>query len=203
MESADCLTACRLESERLALEPLRPQHAEELAPVLDDIALHHFVGGRPESARTLRARFERQVIGRSPDGRERWLNWTVRVRSTGEAVGTMQATVGGAERQTIAELAWVVGVSHQRQGIAKESAALVASWLRTHGVSVLRAHIHPAHHASMGVARSIGLLATDVITHGEVRWESPTKDPGRLDGSGASAPDQPGGSQDEHCRDRQ
>ena len=161
-----------LESERLVLEPLEPGHADELAPVLDDIALHRFIGGRPDSAEALRARFARQAAGWSPDGRQRWLNWTVRVRATGQAVGTMQATVSGSEPQTVAVLAWVIGVSHQGQGMAKEAAALVVSWLHAHGVTCVRARIHPGHHASMAVARSIGLRPTDVVEDGEVRWES-------------------------------
>ena len=37
----------RLESERLVLEPLRVEHAEELAPLLDDPRLHEFIGGDP------------------------------------------------------------------------------------------------------------------------------------------------------------
>jgi RimJ/RimL family protein N-acetyltransferase len=173
MESAGPVTACRLESERLVLEPLRPEHATELAPVLDDTSLHQFIGGRPDSEAELRARYERLAVGPSPDGQERWLNWIVRVRSTGEAVGTMQATVTTSERQTVADVAWVIGTSHQRKGFAKEAAALVVSWLRGQGVGCVRAYIHPDHDASMHVARSVGLLATDVIEDGEVRWESP------------------------------
>lgn len=172
MEFADRLRACWLESERLALEPLRPEHADELAPVLDDVALHRFIGGRPDSVQELRARFERQTSGHSPDGRERWLNWTVRVRPTGHAVGTMQATVSSTDRQAVAELAWVIGISHQGQGFAKEAAALTASWLRTRGISRLRAHIHPGHDASMAVARAVGLRPTDAMKDDEVRWES-------------------------------
>ena len=154
------------------LEPLRREHADELAPVLHDIALHRFIGGEPDSADELRARFERQAVGHSPDGTERWLNWVVRVRGTGQAVGTMQATVSGSERQAVAVLAWVVGVPYQRQGFAQEAAGLVVSWLRSRGVSCVRARIHPAHEASMAVARAAGLLPTDVMEDGEVRWES-------------------------------
>lgn len=168
----DGIGTCRFESERLVLEPLRPDHADELAPILGDITLHQFIGGQPANAEQLRARFERQAVGRSPDGRERWLNWAVRVRSSGQAVGTMQATVKNSEREPVADLAWVIGVSYQRQGFAKEAAALIISWLRAQGVTRLRARIHPDHHASMGVARAVGLLPSDAIEDGEVRWES-------------------------------
>jgi len=172
VESAASLTACRLESERLVLEPLRPEHADELAPVLEDRSLHRFTGGEPPTVEDLRARFERQSLGRSPDGRECWLNWLVRERSTGRAVGTVQATVKGVEPKQVAELAWVIGTPHQGHGFAKEAAALMATWLRTSGVARLRAHIHPRHGASMAVARSVGLAPTGVIQDGEIRLES-------------------------------
>lgn len=34
-----------IDTERLTREPLRPEHADELAPVLDDPALHTFISG--------------------------------------------------------------------------------------------------------------------------------------------------------------
>ena len=172
MTSAHSMTACWLESERLTLEPLEPEHAEELAPLLDDAAVHEFIGGEPESAPELRARIEHQGVGHSPDGRERWLNWAIRARTSGDALGMMQATVTGDTNESVAELAWVIAPSQQGQGCAKEAAALVVSWLRTRGVGRVRAHIHPGHRASMGVARSLGLVPTDLMRDGEVRWES-------------------------------
>jgi hypothetical protein len=44
-------------TERLDLEPLTEAHAAELAPLLDDPALHEFTGGTPlpETALTARA----------------------------------------------------------------------------------------------------------------------------------------------------
>ena len=38
-----------IETDRLTLEPLRVGHAAELAPALDDVALHRYIGGRPAS----------------------------------------------------------------------------------------------------------------------------------------------------------
>ncbi|MGH2851405.1 MAG: GNAT family N-acetyltransferase [Solirubrobacteraceae bacterium] len=154
-------------------DPLRPEHADELAPVLDDASLHRYIGGEPAGIEELRARVERQVRGGSLDGRERWLNWTVRERLTGRAVGTVQATVSGSERNLVAALAWVIGSTHQGQGFAKEATGVMASWLRERGAGCLRAHIHPHHDASMAVARHIGLQPTNVMVDGELRWESP------------------------------
>ncbi len=41
---------------RLQLEPLGPEHADELAPLLDDVALHTFIGGEPATRDALRDR---------------------------------------------------------------------------------------------------------------------------------------------------
>lgn len=166
----------RLETGRLVLEPLRSEHADELAPVFADASLYRFIGGEPPTAEELRARIARQAGGRSPDAAQRWCNWVVRERAGGEAVGTMQATVSG-ETDPIAELAWVIGAAHQGRGLATEAARLIIDWLRGQGVSRLWAHIHPGHDASMAVARSLGLRPTEVIVDGEVRWESPEAPP--------------------------
>jgi RimJ/RimL family protein N-acetyltransferase len=170
--SARSLSAGRLESARLVLEPVGPEHADELFPVLDDRSLHRFIGGEPLALEALRARLRRQARGRSPDGRHRWLNWLVRERATGQAVGTIQATVTESDAGPVAELAWVIGTAFQRRGFAKEAVALMPGWLRERGVSLQRAHIHPDHAASMAVARAVGLVPTDAIVDGEVRWES-------------------------------
>jgi RimJ/RimL family protein N-acetyltransferase len=157
-------------SERLELEPLRPDHADELAPVLDDIRLHTFIGGRPATAAELRDRYTRQVVGRSPDGSERWLNWVVRHRKSGQAVGTTQATISAPDGRVTASVAWVIAIAYQQQGYAKEAALVMVQWLRQHGVESFVADVHPRHTASMAVARAIGLVPTDTVVDGEVRW---------------------------------
>lgn len=81
----------------LDLEPLTVEHADEMHALLDDPTLHTFTGGQPADVHELRARYARQVLGRSPDGSQRWLNWIVRHRGTGRAVGTVQATATTAD----------------------------------------------------------------------------------------------------------
>ena len=87
-----------LTTPRLVLEPLRPEHARELAPVLDDPALHAFIGGEPATEAELHARFVRQAEGQSPDGTQGWLNWVARDRATHAPVGTVQATISDGAR---------------------------------------------------------------------------------------------------------
>ena len=164
----------------LVLEPLRIGHAEEMAPLLDDPALHTFIGGRPEGVDELAKRYARQLMGHSADGAQQWLNWIVRRADTGQSIGTMQATIAtatsplptkGSEDHLVAELAWVIARQHQHRGYAREAAQLMANWLRRKGVHVLVAHIRPDHQASAGVAHALGLVPTGVVVDGEVRWQ--------------------------------
>jgi RimJ/RimL family protein N-acetyltransferase len=155
---------------RLELEPLRVDHAPELASVLSDPALHTFIGGAPSSAAELSARYIRQTAGQSPDGEQGWLNWVVRDRATKDAVGTVQATISVTDAGRCAELAWVIATSRQGQGLATEAASAARDWLRDRGVETFTAHIHPDHAASAAVARRLGLEATDRRHDGEVVW---------------------------------
>jgi RimJ/RimL family protein N-acetyltransferase len=169
--ATDWPQAQELTTERLTLEPLRVDHAIEMAPLLDDPALHAYIGGLPATADELRARYERQTAGRSPDGAARWCNWVIRRRDTGAAAGTVQATIAaGDDGAAVAEVAWVVASKHQRLGYAREAAAAMVAWLRDHGVDTIVAHVHPDHEASKAVARALGLRPTATITDGEVRW---------------------------------
>ncbi|TWV30693.1 GNAT family N-acetyltransferase [Streptomyces misionensis] len=159
---------------RLRLEPLRVQHAPEAVTVLDDVRLHAWTGGSPCTLEELEARYRRQAAGRSPDGRHGWLNWMLRRLADGRLVGTVQATLSRPERGGLeAELAWVIGVAHQGRGYGGEAALAMAGRLRDDGVDVLTAHIHPGHRASAGIARALGLRATDRVDEGEVLWRGP------------------------------
>lgn len=169
------LTARRLRASRLDLEPLRADHAAELAPLLDDIALHTFIGGRPLTAVELRERYARLERGVSPGGTEDWLNWVLRRRDDGVAVGTVQATVRSAGDAPVADVAWVVATAYQGEGYAAEAARTVLAWLREQGVDDVLASVHPDHEASQRVARAIGLVPTAVMVDGETRWQTPAR----------------------------
>lgn len=165
------LAAAPLRSARLMLEPLELGHADEAFDAFDDPRLHTYTGGQPASLDELRARFARQVVGRSADGSQGWLNWMLRRQDTDQLVGTVQATLSLDEDDGLqAELAWVVASDQQGRGYASEAAVAVAGWLREHAVGILIADIHPEHHASAGVARAVGLHATATVVDGEVRW---------------------------------
>ncbi|MEU6426347.1 GNAT family N-acetyltransferase [Microbispora sp. NPDC046973] len=153
---------------RLTLRPLTVQDADEMAEVLAGEDLYAFIGGAAPTPAELRARYAALEAGRSPDGRQEWLNWIIRRDTDRRAVGYVQATVVDEGRR--AEVAWVVGTPWQGRGYASEAAAALAGWLRARGVARIEAHIHPDHHASMTVAGRIGLLPTDQVEDGERVW---------------------------------
>jgi RimJ/RimL family protein N-acetyltransferase len=157
----------RIVTARLELAPLAVGDAEEMVAVLGDERLHAFTGGRPPNLAELRARYARLVAGRSPDGTEQWRNWIVRLRD-GRAVGTVQATITAGGRA--AEVAWVIAVAWQGQGLAAEAAGGLVAWLEAGGVQTITAHVHPDHHASAAVAARAGLAATGELRDGERVW---------------------------------
>ncbi len=184
--AAECLTTVRLR-----LEPLSVDHAEEAVRAFADQELYRFIGGGPLDLPQLRARYQRQSAGHSPDGTQGWLNWMIRLASGPDpgdpaigpvidpvidpVIGTVQATLTRLQRdddEFVAELAWVIGLSHQGQGYAGEAATAVAQGLRQQGTVRLQAHIHPGHPASQAVARRLGLHPTDLMAGGEIRWTS-------------------------------
>ena len=159
-----------LSTERLRIEPLTADDADDLFPVLDDPALGRYTGELPlDDVEALRARFARWQLRRSPDGTELWLNWVVRHRGDDRAIGVLQATVADGETA----IAWTIGTTFQRQGLATEAAGCLLLWLRAAiGHARIVAWIHPDHLASQAVARRIGLRPSDRVRDGELAWET-------------------------------
>ncbi|MFI7871440.1 GNAT family N-acetyltransferase [Streptomyces salinarius] len=163
------LTAQALSTRRLDLLPLHVEHAEEMAAVLSDPALHTFIGGTPDTPQALRSRYQRMTAG-SPDPAVSWLNWVIRLRDESCLTGTVQATISPSGHGLIAEIAWVVGTPWQGRGIATEAARGLVDWLSRQPVPTVIAHIHPEHRASAAVATAAGLTPTDEWREGEIRW---------------------------------
>lgn len=158
----------RITTARLDLTPLTADDADDLFPVLEDSALGRYTGEDPPAdVDALRARFAWWASRRSPGGDELWLNWVIRLRDDGQAVGHLQATVGDGD----AAIAWVVGTAFQRQGFATEAGAALIDWLRAR-LLIPRVFgcIHPDNVASQTAAARIGLRPTDRRYEGEVVW---------------------------------
>lgn len=168
----DLHAAVLLESARLLLEPLTIQHAEEMIEVLAEPALYEYTGGEAPSAQELTERYARQTAGRSVDDEQVWLNWIIRRRDSGEAIGFTQATLTRTDEAVVADIAWVVAPQHQGNGFASEAASTMCRWLGRQGTEQFVAFINPANRPSVGVARNLNMHVTDVMIDGEDRWES-------------------------------
>ena len=149
----------------IRLEPLRVADAAEMVRVLAAPELYSYIGGRPPTLGELTEQYRRQVVGRSVDGREEWLNWIVRV--DGSAVGYVQATVHEGARAVIA---WVIGLPWQGRGYATAAGVELVRQLRGRGVRRIEAYIVPGHLGSERVARRIGLTPTGQLSEGEQMW---------------------------------
>ena len=162
-----------LQTARLVLEPLWLDHAEEMAPLLADPRLHEFTGGEPPTLDYLRESYRTRLSAGTAGG-SRWCNWVLRHRDSGTVVGGVQAEVTLGDDGLHAEIAWIVGSGHQRCGYAREAAVAMLAWLRAVGVVDVIGDIHERNEPSIGLARALGLVATDEPAEhdGEVRWRA-------------------------------
>ncbi|MBA2712082.1 MAG: GNAT family N-acetyltransferase [Rubrobacteraceae bacterium] len=144
-----------LETPRLLLEPLRPDHASMLYEQLQDERLHRFIPqDPPASPQALEDRYGFLLSRRSPDGREAWLNWAVRVRISGDYAGTIEATV---HENLEATIAYTVFVPYQRQGFAAEACGrLLGHLFDDYQGGVAAAEIDTRNVASIALVESLG-----------------------------------------------
>ncbi len=160
-----------LQTQRLTLEPLWLDHAEEMAPLLADPRLHEFTGGEPPTLEYLRESYRTRLSAGTAGGR-RWCNWVLRHRESGVVVGGVQAEVTQGDDGFVGEIAWIVGYEHQRRGYAREAAEAMLAWLRAVGVAHVIGDIHERNAPSNELARAMGLAPTNEPAEhdGDVRW---------------------------------
>jgi RimJ/RimL family protein N-acetyltransferase len=163
-------TESNVETQRLVLEPLMPDHASLLYEPLRDRRLYRYEGlAPPESEAALRRRFEKLATRRSPDGSQLWLNWAVRLKD-GPYVGLVQATIEGPH----ALIGYDIFVAHWRKGYGKEScAAMIDAVRREYGVTSFTAFVDVENEASIALLESLGFKRA---------WTGPSDDmPGHTD----------------------
>src|SRR5215471_16703770 len=120
-----------LESERLVLEPLLPEHAARTFAQWQDERLYAFIPFEPPTdLRALEERYRTLTRG-SPEGTEEWLNWFARERASGEYVAMIQVTV---RADSSAYLAYITFAAQWRRGYAYEACQAVIRCLIGRGV---------------------------------------------------------------------
>jgi [ribosomal protein S5]-alanine N-acetyltransferase len=149
-------------SSRLALEPIGPQHGEVLFDVLSDPSAYTFLpSDPPASPSALRERYAFLAHRQSPDGREVWLNWALRVLAAGTYVGVVQATV--LPSQT-ALLAYELGTRHWGFGYASEACQVVLGELvEQYGTGTVTALVDTRNGRSIRLLERLGFARTGFV----------------------------------------
>jgi len=111
---------------RFTLEPQTAAHAAEMFAVLSDPAIYEYENQPPQSVEWLRTRFTKLESRRSPDARERWLNWVIRLPSS-ELIGYVQATV---RADAGAAIAYELSSAYWGRGLASEAVEAMAGELQ-------------------------------------------------------------------------
>jgi len=134
-----------LETPRLTLEPQVVAHAEDLFVVLCDPAIYQYENQPPRSLDWFRARLAKLESRSSPDGREQWLNWAVRLRAS-KLIGYVQATVFADGRALIA---YELASARWGQGLGYEATSAMVDELRDcYNVHAMAAVFKQANHRS-------------------------------------------------------
>jgi len=145
----DAVTMHAIDGGDFTLEPQVAAHAEPMFAVLSDPAIYEHENAPPPSVDWLRTRFARLETRRSADGRERWLNWVIRLPD-GRLAGYVQATV---REDGSAGIAYELNSAHWGRGLATRAVQAMIGELRArYGVRRLTAVL------KRGNARSLRLL---------------------------------------------
>jgi RimJ/RimL family protein N-acetyltransferase len=148
-----------LETQRLRLEPIRPDHADAMYEGLLDASLYAFQTDEPPRNRaSLRERYARLAAGHSDDELAHWLNWILVRRDGGAAAGYVQATVW--KNRSSAEIGYLVLPAQQRRRFAGEAVSAMVRHLFAAGVGKLHAVIDVRNAASIALVERLGFTRT-------------------------------------------
>jgi ribosomal-protein-alanine N-acetyltransferase len=144
-----------LKTKRLILEPIVIDHASPMLEILKDAALYDFIPHDPPTLESLTERYAKWEKRISPDGNEIWLNWAARLKDTNQFVGHFQS---GIQKNKESKVAYTIGVSYQRKGLAFEGLNRVCEFLiQQLDVVKIRAWIDTRNEASLALVTKLGM----------------------------------------------
>lgn len=148
-----------LTTARLCLEPLTPQHARQLFPVLSDPRMYTYIPDDPPAdLSSLTARYQLLATRRSPEGDELWLNWAVKRRHEDDYIGVVQATLTADQP---AYLAYLLGSAFWGHGYAKEACTrLLLLLFDTYNNACVLAEVDTRNQASWRLLERLGFTRT-------------------------------------------
>lgn len=144
-----------LDDERVRLEPQTLAHADAMFEVLCDPAIYEHENQPPPSLPWLRRRFARLESRRSGDGSQRWLNWVIRLKDSGELAGYVQATLHAGSAR--AAIAYELNSRYWGRGLASAAVALMLRELAgKYGVHELSAVLKRGNLRSLKLLQRLG-----------------------------------------------
>lgn len=149
-------------AEGLTLEPQVAAHAAEMFAVLSDPAIYEYENAPPQSLQGLRERFAELESRRSPNGREQWLNWVMRLQE-GPLIGYVQATVypGGH-----AAIAYELGSAWWGRGLARQAVqAMLGELAERFGVRHVSAVLKQENQRSRRLLDRLGFTMASPDEH--------------------------------------
>jgi RimJ/RimL family protein N-acetyltransferase len=135
--------------------PLHADDIDELAAVLLNDVVYEFIGG-PPSANEFKLGLRHALLG-PPTSKpfERWLNFSVRLASTGQLIGRLEATL----HHQIAEVAYLYSPQFWGQGYATQGLLWLHNHLRAYpDIATVRATTVPANTRSAALLRRCGYI---------------------------------------------
>src|SRR5438093_1256259 len=151
-----------IETGSLTLEPQTAAHAEEMFAVLSDPAIYEYENEPPPSLEWLRARFTKLESRRSPNGREQWLNWVIRL-PTSELIGYVQATLHPDGR---AAIAYELSSAYWGRGLARQAVqAMISELVQRYQVHQLTAIFKRKNLRSMRLLELLGFSPASPELH--------------------------------------
>ena len=157
-----------IETGSLTLEPQTAAHAEEMFAVLSDPAIYEYENAPPPSLEWLRARFTKLESRRSPNGREQWLNWVIRL-PTSELIGYVQATLHPDGR---AAIAYELSSAYWGRGLARQAVqAMISELVEHHRVRSLSSVLKRRNFRSMRLLERLGFSPASREQHVKHRVE--------------------------------
>ena len=151
-----------IDTSRLVLEPLMPEHAALLFEPLQNETLYRFFDREPPaSVAELRRRFRSLARGASQDGGEAWLNWVALCKNHRRPIGMIEVTI---QSQRCALLAYMVFPSFWREGYAREGCTAVMHFLlKSVGVTRFQVLVDTRNTASIRLAEFLGFRRLERI----------------------------------------
>lgn len=153
-----------LQTSRLALEPLRSEHAAMLLATLSDPRVYQFIPQEPPTdfdsgLERLRERYVKLETRSSEDGTEAWLNWAIKYESA--YLGRVEASVQLESRTS--SIAYLLSPDYWGQGFALETVKALLNHLEQQGVIEVRAWVDSRNVASMKLLERLGFVQGEFL----------------------------------------